>query len=104
MSGRDEDVLAWHALNTELVGCRACARLVTWREQVAREKRRAYRDQVYWGRPVPGFGDRSARLLIVGLAPGAHGSNRTGRMFILITRMAALDPSASGPDVRADRL
>lgn len=81
MSGRDEDVLAWHALNNELVGCRACARLVTWREQVAREKRRAYRDQVYWGRPVPGFGDRSARLLIVGLAPGAHGSNRTGRMF-----------------------
>jgi len=72
---------AWQRLNAEIVACRACPRLVAWREQVAREKRRAYRDWEYWGRPVPGFGDPAARLLIVGLAPGAHGSNRTGRMF-----------------------
>jgi uracil-DNA glycosylase family 4 len=72
---------AWQRLTAEIVACRACPRLVAWREQVAREKRRAYRDWEYWGRPVPGFGDPAARLLIVGLAPGAHGSNRTGRMF-----------------------
>ena len=72
---------AWRALADDVVACRTCPRLVAWREQVAREKRRAYRDWEYWGRPVPGFGDRAARLLIVGLAPGAHGSNRTGRMF-----------------------
>jgi uracil-DNA glycosylase family 4 len=65
----------------EIVACRKCPRLVTYREKVAREKRRAYRDWTYWGKPVPGFGDPQARLLIVGLAPGAHGSNRTGRMF-----------------------
>lgn len=68
-------------LEETITTCRRCPRLVAWREQVAREKRRAYRDQEYWGKPVPGFGDPSARLLIVGLAPGAHGSNRTGRMF-----------------------
>jgi uracil-DNA glycosylase family 4 len=68
-------------LNREVVGCTRCPRLVTYREQVAREKRRAYRDCEYWGRPVPGFGDPSARVLIMGLAPGAHGSNRTGRPF-----------------------
>jgi uracil-DNA glycosylase family 4 len=73
--------LSWHELNAEIVSCRACSRLVEWREQVAREKRRAYRDWDYWGKPVPGFGDPAARLLIVGLAPGAHGANRTGRMF-----------------------
>ncbi len=69
------------ALNEEIVNCRKCPRLVAWREQVAQQKRRAYREWEYWGRPVPGFGDVAARLLIVGLAPGAHGSNRTGRMF-----------------------
>jgi len=68
-------------LNQTLLACRKCPRLVAWREQVAREKRRAYRDCDYWGKPVPGFGDPGARLLAVGLAPGAHGSNRTGRMF-----------------------
>jgi uracil-DNA glycosylase family 4 len=68
-------------LNTTLIACRLCHRLVAWREQVAREKRRAYRDWDYWGKPVPGFGDLAARVLVVGLAPGAHGSNRTGRMF-----------------------
>jgi uracil-DNA glycosylase family 4 len=61
--------------------CRACPRLVTWREEVAVVKRRAFRDQPYWGRPAPGFGDPAARLLVVGLAPAAHGANRTGRLF-----------------------
>ena len=65
----------------EVAGCRRCPRLVAWREQVAREKRAAFRDQVYWGRPVPGFGDPAARLLVLGLAPAAHGGNRTGRIF-----------------------
>ena len=69
------------ALAAEIVECRRCPRLVEWREQVAREKRAAFRDHEYWGRPVPGFGDPDARLLIVGLAPAAHGANRTGRMF-----------------------
>ena len=68
-------------LNDEIIVCRKCPRLVEHREQVAREKRLAYRDWVYWGKPVPGFGDPNAKLLLVGLAPGAHGSNRTGRMF-----------------------
>lgn len=70
-----------NALRDEVVACRACPRLVAWREQVAVEKRAAYRDEDYWGRPVPGFGDPAARILVVGLAPGAHGANRTGRMF-----------------------
>jgi uracil-DNA glycosylase family 4 len=68
-------------LTAEIVACRACPRLVAWREQVAREKRAAFRDEEYWGRPVPGFGDPHARLLVVGLAPAAHGGNRTGRVF-----------------------
>ncbi len=71
----------WKALEEQIVSCRKCPRLVAWREEVARRKRRAYRDWDYWGKPVPGFGDRKARVLIVGLAPGAHGANRTGRMF-----------------------
>jgi len=65
----------------ELAGCRLCPRLAAYREQVAREKRAAFADQEYWGRPVPGFGDHAARVLVVGLAPAAHGANRTGRMF-----------------------
>jgi uracil-DNA glycosylase family 4 len=69
------------ALDRAVVGCRACPRLVDWRERVATEKRAAYRDETYWGRPVPGFGPSDAALLIVGLAPAAHGGNRTGRMF-----------------------
>jgi uracil-DNA glycosylase family 4 len=68
-------------LADEIVGCRACPRLVAWREQVAAAKRSAYATERYWGRPVPGFGDADARLLIVGLAPAAHGGNRTGRVF-----------------------
>lgn len=69
------------ALHDEIVACRACPRLVEWREEVARERRAAYREWDYWGRPVPGFGDPDARLVIVGLAPAAHGANRTGRVF-----------------------
>jgi uracil-DNA glycosylase family 4 len=65
----------------EVVACRACPRLVAWRELVAAEKRASFRDEVYWGRPVPGFGDPAASLLVVGLAPAAHGGNRTGRVF-----------------------
>ena len=68
-------------LTAEIVGCRACPRLVAWRESVARGKRAAFRDQEYWGRPVPGFGDARASVLVVGLAPAAHGGNRTGRVF-----------------------
>jgi uracil-DNA glycosylase len=68
-------------LADEIVRCRKCPRLVEYRERVAREKRRAYLDWTYWGKPVPGFGDPEAQLLILGLAPGAHGSNRTGRPF-----------------------
>jgi uracil-DNA glycosylase family 4 len=68
-------------VETEVVGCRACPRLVAWREQVAAEKRAAFRHEDYWGRPVPGFGDPGARLALVGLAPAAHGGNRTGRVF-----------------------
>jgi uracil-DNA glycosylase family 4 len=68
-------------LAEKIAGCRRCPRLVGWREEVARTKRAAFAHEEYWGRPVPGFGDPRARLLVVGLAPGAHGSNRTGRMF-----------------------
>lgn len=68
-------------LNKQIIDCTKCPRLVRYREKVARIKRRAFRDQEYWGRPVPGFGDPHAQLLIIGLAPAAHGANRTGRMF-----------------------
>jgi uracil-DNA glycosylase family 4 len=68
-------------LNSHITTCRLCPRLVQWREQIAVEKRAAFHDEEYWGRPVPGFGDSKARVLIVGLAPAAHGGNRTGRVF-----------------------
>jgi uracil-DNA glycosylase len=68
-------------LNSEVIACTRCPRLVVYREQIAREKRRAYKDWDYWGKPVPGFGDPDARVVVLGLAPGAHGSNRTGRPF-----------------------
>ena len=68
-------------INAEIIECRKCPRLVRYLEEIARKKRRAYIDQDYWGKPVPGFGDPHAKLMIIGLAPGAHGSNRTGRMF-----------------------
>jgi uracil-DNA glycosylase family 4 len=69
------------ALDEAVTGCRACPRLVAWREEVGRVRRRAYADQTYWARPVPGFGPQDAPLAVVGLAPAAHGGNRTGRMF-----------------------
>ncbi|HET9076842.1 MAG TPA: uracil-DNA glycosylase [Acidimicrobiales bacterium] len=76
MSGPDLEQLA-----REIEQCRACPRLVAWREKVAAERRAAFRDQTYWGRPVPGFGDPEAAIAVVGLAPAAHGANRTGRIF-----------------------
>jgi uracil-DNA glycosylase family 4 len=76
-----QDLTALRTLQAEICDCRACPRLVSWREEVAQTKRRAYRDWEYWGRPVPGFGDPRAWLAIVGLAPAAHGANRTGRIF-----------------------
>ena len=72
---------ALHVINSEVILCRRCPRLVEFREAVGREKRRAYLDHDYWAKPVPGFGDPGARVVILGLAPGAHGSNRTGRPF-----------------------
>jgi uracil-DNA glycosylase family 4 len=74
----DDDLMV---LEDEITNCRKCPRLVPYREEVARAKRRAYRDWTYWGRPVPAFGDPTARLVVIGLAPAAHGANRTGRMF-----------------------
>jgi uracil-DNA glycosylase family 4 len=76
-----DDSSALARLDRRIAGCRACPRLVAWREEVARTKRAAFADWTYWGRPVPGFGPDDARLLIIGLAPAAHGGNRTGRMF-----------------------
>jgi uracil-DNA glycosylase family 4 len=73
--------VALAALSAEIIACRACPRLVAWREQVALDKRASYRHETYWARPVPGFGDPGARVVIVGLAPAAHGGNRTGRVF-----------------------
>jgi uracil-DNA glycosylase family 4 len=78
---RRESARALDELQAEIVVCRLCPRLVEWRERVAREKVRRFRDEPYWGRPVPGFGDPAARILIIGLAPAAHGGNRTGRVF-----------------------
>ena len=78
MVGRAAQLAAVHA---EIVACRRCPRLVAWRETVARKKVARFRDETYWARPVPGFGDPDARILLVGLAPAAHGGNRTGRVF-----------------------
>jgi uracil-DNA glycosylase family 4 len=77
----DPAVGALDAVTADIVECRACPRLVAWREQVAHDKRAAFRGEDYWGRPVPGFGDARARVLLLGLAPAAHGGNRTGRVF-----------------------
>jgi len=77
-SGADAELAA---LEAEITGCRHCPRLVAWREEVALVKRAAYAHETYWGRPVPGFGDPAATIVVLGLAPGAHGANRTGRMF-----------------------
>jgi uracil-DNA glycosylase family 4 len=75
------DTRALVALGERVVACRRCDRLVSWCAEIARDKRAAYADDVYWARPIPGFGDPAARLVVVGLAPGAHGANRTGRVF-----------------------
>jgi uracil-DNA glycosylase len=75
------DLTSLKVLNQEVIECRVCPRLVQYRENIGRVQKRAYRGQEYWSRPLPGFGDPAARLLIVGLAPAAHGANRTGRMF-----------------------
>lgn len=80
-AGAASDAKALEKLSGEIVDCRRCPRLVAWREQVARERRAAFAQETYWGRPVPAFGDPRARVLVVGLAPAAHGANRTGRMF-----------------------
>jgi uracil-DNA glycosylase family 4 len=81
-AARSDDVRAALAgLDAEVVACRRCPRLVDWREHVAVEKRAAFADETYWGRPIPGFGDPAARILVLGLAPAAHGGNRTGRVF-----------------------
>ena len=81
MAVKIEPMLSLEELNATIVACERCPRLIDYCRRVAIEKRRAYRDQPYWGRPVPGLGDPAARVLMVGLAPGAHGANRTGRMF-----------------------
>lgn len=81
MAGSRTETAAWNALERRIVGCEACPRLRDHCREIARVKRRAFRDQNYWGRPVPGFGDRRARVLLLGLAPAAHGANRTGRVF-----------------------
>ncbi len=81
MSPNDSSHRRLASLEAQVAACRRCPRLVAWREQVAADRRRAFADQVYWARPVPGFGDARARLVVVGLAPAAHGANRTGRMF-----------------------
>lgn len=78
---RARDAQTLEQLEAAVTECRRCPRLVAWRERVAREKRAAYAGEEYWGRPLPGFGDPTARLLVLGLAPAAHGGNRTGRMF-----------------------
>ena len=75
------DAAGLQALEAEIVSCRSCPRLVAWREEVARVKRASFADETYWGRPVPGFGDAGASVVILGLAPAAHGGNRTGRVF-----------------------
>jgi uracil-DNA glycosylase family 4 len=80
-SEASEHSTAFDRLDKDIIACRKCPRLVAWREETARTKRRGYQDWDYWGKPVPGFGDRKARVLVIGLAPGAHGSNRTGRQF-----------------------
>lgn len=79
--GLKKEASGLNRLREQIIRCRQCPRLVRWREQVARDKKASYSSEVYWGRPVPGWGDSRAKIVVVGLAPGAHGANRTGRMF-----------------------
>ncbi|HEY4278157.1 MAG TPA: uracil-DNA glycosylase [Conexibacter sp.] len=81
MKAKGPGATSLDALRADIVACRACPRLVAWREEVARVKRASFADQEYWGRPIPGFGDPDACILVLGLAPAAHGGNRTGRVF-----------------------
>lgn len=84
-------------LDARISVCRACPRLVQWREQVAGDKRAAFADQPYWGRPAPGFGDEAAQVLVVGLAPAAHGANRTGRVFTATAAATGSSLRCTGP-------
>ncbi|MEJ7696006.1 MAG: uracil-DNA glycosylase family protein [Candidatus Limnocylindrales bacterium] len=90
------------ALTAEIVACRRCPRLVAWRELVAREKVARFRDEPYWGRPLPGFGDPDGRILIVGLAPAAHGGNRTGRVFTGDASGTSCGPRSFEPGLPTD--
>ena len=108
MASKTEACQELTLLQEQVIACKKCPRLVHFRKKIAREKRRAYRDCSYWGKPVPSFGDPQARLLIIGLAPGAHGANRTGRMFtgdssgnflysVLYEAGFASQPQSAGP-------